>query len=103
MDADLVPEHIRSKALIQPPPLTPQPVPRALSAARRQEHGAAHARGLRAKQAGKLEHGYYSREAKAERQRVKAAAMLLRYLRIMEGFGDRFAAIERGDRTKASW
>jgi hypothetical protein len=43
-------------------------------------------RGLRSQQAGK--HGYSSREAKAERQRVKAAAMLLRYLRIMEGFGD---------------
>jgi hypothetical protein len=26
--------------------------------------------------------------SEAERQRVKAAAMLLRYLRIMEGFGD---------------
>src|SRR5215831_13561981 len=29
-------------------------------------------------------HGYYSREAKAERSRVRAAILALRYLRIME-------------------
>jgi hypothetical protein len=29
-------------------------------------------------------HGYYSREAKAERSRVPAAILALRYLRIME-------------------
>jgi hypothetical protein len=44
--------------------------------------------GLERSKRANWKHGYYSREAKAERQRVKAAAMVLRYLRIMEGFGD---------------
>jgi hypothetical protein len=44
--------------------------------------------GLERSRRANRKHGYYSREAKAERQRVKAAAMLLRYLRIIEGFGD---------------
>jgi hypothetical protein len=44
--------------------------------------------GLERSKRANWKHGYYSREAKAERQRVKAAAMLLRYLWIMEGFGD---------------
>ena len=37
-----------------------------------------HARGPRAEQEGKLENGYYSREAKAERSRVRAAILALR-------------------------
>ena len=44
--------------------------------------------GLERSKRANWKHGYYSREANAERQRVKAAAMLLRYLGIMEGFGD---------------
>jgi hypothetical protein len=36
--------------------------------------------GLERSKRANWKHGYYSREAKAERQRVKAAAMLLRYL-----------------------
>jgi hypothetical protein len=35
--------------------------------------------GLERSKRANWKHGYYSREAKAERQRVKAAAMLLRY------------------------
>ena len=53
---------------------------RALHASWWQAHGAAHARGARAQQAGKLEHEHFSREAKAERSRLRAAMLALRDL-----------------------
>jgi hypothetical protein len=40
--------------------------------------------GLERSKRANWKHGYYSREAKAERSRVRAAILALRYLRIME-------------------
>jgi hypothetical protein len=53
----------------------------ALQASWWQEHGAAHAGGPRAQQAGNWKHGHFSREAKAERSRLRAAILVLRDLR----------------------
>src|SRR5262245_45158263 len=54
---------------------------RPVQGSRRQEYWAADAGGPRAAKRARWKHGYYSREAKAERSRVRAAMLALRYLR----------------------
>src|SRR5919198_6385034 len=48
---------------------------RALQASWWQEHGAAHTEGLERSRRANWKHGYYSREAKAERSRVRAGIL----------------------------
>jgi len=68
-------------ALIHPPSMASQPVHGGASTGPRTPEGLERSRRARWK------HGRYSREAKTERQRVRAAVLAIRWLSMMERLG----------------